>query len=147
MSETDALDVAAELDGPASSAAPPVAPDSLSPLHHVQAIFAAFDSKDITALAALMTDDVRLQIGNADVVNGKAEFAEALQAFVGSVASFRHTVTHVWSDVDAVIAELKVHYTRLDGTKLTLPCCNVFRLRDGAVADYRVYMDITPVYT
>ena len=52
----------------------------------------------------------------------------------------------MWSDVDAVIVELKVHYTRLDGTELTLPCCNVFRLRDGAVADYRVYMDITPVY-
>jgi hypothetical protein len=27
-----------------------------------------------------------------------------------------------------------------------LPCCNVFRLRDGFVADYRVYMDINPVY-
>jgi ketosteroid isomerase-like protein len=119
----------------------------MSPLHHVQAIFSAFDSKDIGALAALVTDDVRLQIGNADVVNGKAEFVQALQAFVVSVASFRHTVTNVWSDVDAVIAELRVHYTRLDGTEVMLPCCNVFRLRDGAVADYRVYMDITPVYT
>jgi ketosteroid isomerase-like protein len=88
-----------------------------------------------------------LQIGNADVVTGRSEFVEALQAFVASVGSFRHTVTNVWSDVDAVIAELKVHYTRLDGTELTLPCCNVFRLQDGAVADYRVYMDITPVYT
>jgi ketosteroid isomerase-like protein len=112
-----------------------------------KAIFAAFDSKDIEALAALVTDDVRLQIGNADVVKGKREFVEALQAFVRSVASFRHTIVNVWSDRDAVITELKVHYTRLDGSELTLPCCNVFRLRDGAVADYRVYMDITPVYT
>jgi hypothetical protein len=52
-----------------------------------------------------MTDDVSLQIG---------------------------TVTNVRSELDAVIAELRVHYTRLDGTKLTLLCCNVFRLRDGA---------------
>jgi ketosteroid isomerase-like protein len=124
-----------------------VAPDTLSPLHHVQAIFAAFDAKDIGALAALMTDDVRLQIGNADVAHGKREFVSALEAFVMSVASFHHTVTNVWSDVDAVIAEIRVHYTRLDGTEMTLPCCNVFRLRNGAVADYRVYMDITPVYT
>ena len=68
------------------------------------------------------------------------------QAFFASVAAFRHTVTNVWSDLDAIVAELRVHYTRLDGAELTLPCCNVFRLRDGAVADYRVYMDITPVY-
>lgn len=122
------------------------ASDTLSPLHHAQAIFAAFDEKDIIALATLMTDDVRLQIGNADVVEGKAAFVRELQAFFGSVAEFRHTVTNVWSDLDAVIAELTVHYTRLDGTEVTLPCCNVFRLLDGAVADYRVYMDITPVY-
>jgi ketosteroid isomerase-like protein len=147
MSEIDTVNIATDMDGQERDTVQAVAPETLSPLHHVQAIFAAFDSKDIAALAALVTDDIRLQIGNADVVNGKPEFVEALEAFVVSVASFWHTVTNVWTDVDAVIAELKVHYTRLDGTELTLPCCNVFRLRDGAVADYRVYMDITPVYT
>jgi ketosteroid isomerase-like protein len=120
--------------------------ETLAPLHHAQAIFAAFDAKDLAGLAALVTDDVRLQIGNAGVVNGRAEFTRDLEAFFPSVAGFRHTVTNMWSDVDAVIAELSVHYTRLDGRELTLPCCNVFRIRDRAVADYRVYMDITPVY-
>ena len=124
----------------------PVAPTAVPPLHHAYAIFAAFDAKDFAALAAWVTEDVRLQIGNAPVVDGKARFVEALQAFFASVASVRHTITNVWSDADAVIAELRVHYTRLDGVELTLPCCNVFRVRDGAVADYRVYMDITPVY-
>ena len=45
-----------------------------------------------------------------------------------------------------MIAELEVRYTRLDGAEKTLPVCNVFRLREGAIANYRVYMDITPVY-
>jgi ketosteroid isomerase-like protein len=118
----------------------------LAALHHAQAIFAAFDAKDVAGLAALVTDGVRLKIGNADVVNGREEFTRALEAFFASVAAFRHTVTNVWSDADAVITELQVHFIRLDGIELTLPCCNVFRVRDGAVADYRVYMDITPVY-
>jgi limonene-1,2-epoxide hydrolase len=30
--------------------------------------------------------------------------------------------------------------------RVTLPCCNLFKLRDGAVAEYRRYIDITPVY-
>jgi ketosteroid isomerase-like protein len=123
-------------------------PRTLSiPSTTAQAIFAAFDAKDVAALAELMTDDVRLHVGNAAIVNGKAAFVEALSAFFVSVAGFRHTVTNVWSDLDAVSAELRVHYTRLDGTELMLPCCNVFRLHDGAVAEYRVYMNITPVYT
>jgi ketosteroid isomerase-like protein len=37
-------------------------------------------------------------------------------------------------------------YTRLDGGEVTLPCCNVFRIRDGLVAEYRSYIDATPVY-
>ena len=117
-----------------------------SPLHQAQAIFAAFDAENTDALAALMTEDVRLQIGNADVVHGKVAFVQALQAFFGSVTSVRHTVTNVWTDLDTLIAELNVDYARLDGGEVTLPWCNVFRLRDGAVADYRVYMDITRVY-
>ena len=50
------------------------------------------------------------------------------------------------SDREALVAELEVHYTRLDGGEVTLPVCNVFRLRDGSVVDYRSYMDIAPVY-
>ena len=53
-----------------------------------EAIFRAFDAKDIAALAALATDDVRLQIGNAPVVEGKRAFVDSLEAFVASVASF-----------------------------------------------------------
>lgn len=45
-----------------------------------------------------------------------------------------------------LIAELDVHYARLDGGEVILPCCNVFRLHEGLVAEYRSYIDATPVY-
>jgi ketosteroid isomerase-like protein len=93
-----------------------------------------------------VTDDVRLRLGNAEPVQGKPAFIEAVTAFIGSVASFRHEVLNVWNEGDALIAEFDVHYTRLDGDEVTLPCCNVFRLRDGLVSEYRSYIDATPVY-
>jgi limonene-1,2-epoxide hydrolase len=109
-------------------------------------IFAAFDAKDVAAFTAFMTDDVRLRLGNADTVQGKPAFVAAVETFVASVASFHHDIVNVWSDGNALITELDVHYTRLDGREITLPCCNVFVLRDGWVAEYRSYIDITPVY-
>jgi hypothetical protein len=43
--------------------------------------------------------------------------------------------------------EFDVHYTRLDGGEVTLPCCNVLRLHNhDLVSEYRSYMDATPVY-
>src|SRR6266581_8621873 len=113
---------------------------------HIRMIFATFDAKDVSALAAFMTDDVRLRLGNAEAVQGKPAFVAAVSAFLDSVAGFRHDVLDIWSDGDTVIAEFDVHYTRLDGSEVTLPCCNVFRLRDGLVAEYRSYIDATPVY-
>lgn len=64
----------------------------LSPSERARAIFSAFDAKDVSALAALMTDDVRLRLGNAETVEGKAAFVDAVNAFLGSVAGFRHEI-------------------------------------------------------
>jgi ketosteroid isomerase-like protein len=113
---------------------------------HIRQVFATFDAKDVPALAAFMADDVRLRLGNAEMVQGKPAFVSAVNAFLGSVAGVRHEVLNVWSDGDAVTAEFDVHYSRLDGGEVTLPCCNVFRLRDGLIAEYRSYVDATPVY-
>jgi hypothetical protein len=44
-----------------------------------------------------------------------------------------------------VVALMDVNYRRLDGRELTLPCCNVFGVRNGVVNDYRIYMDVNPV--
>jgi ketosteroid isomerase-like protein len=118
----------------------------MTPSNLVRRMFATFDAQDVSGLARFVTDDVRLRLGNSKAVQGKSAFVEAVNAFLGSVGGFRHEVLNVWSDGDALIAEFDVHYTRLDGDEVTLPCCNVFRLRDGLIAEYRSYVDATPVY-
>jgi ketosteroid isomerase-like protein len=118
----------------------PTLPDQLS------RVFATFDAKDVAGLADFMTDDVELRRGNADVIKGKTAFVDAVNAFLGSVAGVRHDILTVYRDGDAAIVEFDVHYTRHDGHVVTLPCCNVFRLRDGLIAEYRSYIDANPVY-
>jgi ketosteroid isomerase-like protein len=43
----------------------------MTPSDHIGAMFATFDSKDASALAAFVTDDVRLSLGNPEPVEGK----------------------------------------------------------------------------
>jgi len=118
----------------------------VSPKDLVRGVFAALDAQDPAAVTARMTDDVRMRLGNTDLIEGKAKFREATAAFVASITAIRHEITSMWSVDDVVIAEMHVHYERLDGRKVTLPVCNVFRVRGGLVSDYRVYLDIGPVY-
>jgi ketosteroid isomerase-like protein len=109
-------------------------------------VFATFDAKDVSMLADFMADDIKLRLGNAPATQGKAAFVDAVNAFLGSIAAVRHEILVVYVDGDAAIVEFDVHYTRHDGDVVTLPCCNVFRLRDGLIAEYRSYIDATPVY-
>jgi hypothetical protein len=45
-----------------------------------------------------------------------------------------------------VIVELAVEYTRKDGKMVTLPCANIFRMDGLLVRDYRIFMDVSPIY-
>jgi ketosteroid isomerase-like protein len=118
----------------------------LGPAQIVGRVFAALDGGDVRGLAAMMDDNVRLQLANTEESHGKESFEKAVKAFLGSVSGFRHEVVDVWRDGETIVAELHVHYTRLDGRKVTVPCCNVFQVGDGLVWAYRSYLDMTPVY-
>jgi ketosteroid isomerase-like protein len=118
----------------------------VTPTELLTQVFAAFDAQDIPTLSAFVTDDVELRLGNAPVVQGKAEFVDAVNAFHQSVAGVHHELLQVYSDEDIAIVEFDVHYTRRDGRTVVLPCCNVFRIDDGLISDYHSYVDATPVY-
>jgi ketosteroid isomerase-like protein len=115
----------------------------------VRALLDAIDDRDLDSMDACVADDVHFRFGNADPTDTKADFAATMHRFLRGIAAMRHEVIDIWEVHDgndiAVIATMDVHYKRLDGQRLTLPCCNVFRVRDGLIHDYRVYMDVNPV--
>jgi hypothetical protein len=58
----------------------------------------------------------------------------------------RHEILTECTDGDLRVLETAVTYTRLDGADVTLPVVSVVGLRDHLVTDYRVYVDLAPVY-
>src|ERR1700739_1170334 len=120
-----------------------------SPRSHrdlVRALIRAVDDSDHNALAALTATDVHFRVGNAAPTNTQSELLAAARSFRDAIANLRHTILDLWEvDDGTVIAIMDVHYRRLDGRELNLPCCNIFGVHDGLVDDYRIYMDVNPV--
>ena len=113
------------------------------------ALFAAMDRGDVDATTAFLHDDVVVRLGNRPPINGKQAFKDLFAQVGGSIAGLSHELQDVWTaseDAAIRVVRMTVHYTRLDGEVVSLPCCNVFRLRDGAIAEYEVYVDMTPVF-
>ena len=112
----------------------------------VRELFAALDAGQAPRALDLLTEDVRFQFCSAEPVVGHEAVAANGAAMATTVTALSHDLHTVWAVDDAVICEMAVTYTRHDGSRLTLPCLNVFRLRQGRIADYRIYMDVNPVF-
>jgi len=113
-----------------------------------RAMIAALDCADIERMLQYMTDDVVTAFGNFPELAGKEAFRTLFRQVEGSVSSIHHDIHDLWhvaDDPDVLVVRMTVSYTRRDGGTISLPCCNVFRMRANLVAHYGVYMDISPV--
>lgn len=111
-------------------------------------VFATMDAGDVDAMVAHMTDDVSTQFGNQPEVCGKSAFRALFKQVGQAIKGFRHEVLDLWhavEDFDVWVVRLNVAYQLLDGSTVTLPCCNVFRMCGDLISEYRVYVDIGPV--
>lgn len=117
-----------------------------TPRDVVQTLIRAVDAADQNAIADLTANDVHFRFGNADPTATQSELLATAQSFCDAIADLRHTILDLWEVGDGiVVALMDVYYRRLDGRELTLPCCNIFRVHNALVDDYRIYMDVNPV--
>ena len=104
-------------------------------------LFAAIDRGDADAFAAFFAPDGEFRFANAPAVVGRAAVRAAVAGFFGAIRGCRHRLLRSWAAPGAVACEGEVTYTRHDGTQLTVPFANVFVLRGGEIASYRIYID------
>jgi ketosteroid isomerase-like protein len=122
--------------------------DAVTRQRVVRAMFDALDRGDIEQMVRYMTDDVVAAFGNFPELNGKAAFHMMFRDLAKAISGVRHETHDLWEveqDADVLVARMTVAYTRHDGSTISLPCCNVFRMRANLVSHYSVYMDTTPI--
>jgi limonene-1,2-epoxide hydrolase len=111
------------------------------------ALLAAVDAKDTPRFLSFLTDDASFRFANAPAVVGKAAVGAMVGGFLSSIKAVRHDIGETWAPPGRALCEGVVTYTRHDGSTLTAPFVNVFVLRDGLIADYRIYVDASALYS
>jgi uncharacterized protein (TIGR02246 family) len=111
-----------------------------------QQLFAAIDRGDATAFASFIAEDGEFRFGNGPAVVGREAIRAAVGGFFGAIRGCRHRLDRVWTAPGSVACEGEVTYTRHDGSTLTVPFANVFLLRGGEIASYRIYIDNGPLF-
>jgi ketosteroid isomerase-like protein len=115
----------------------------------IRALFLALDRGDVQTVSSYLDTDVIVVLTNQKPIHGTAAFAALYKQVAGTLAGFRHEIRDVWSaaeDPEVWITRMTVHYSRLDGQTISLPCCTVFRFADALITEYQVFEDMTPVF-
>lgn len=108
---------------------------------YLEELSPSLDEKDTEKVLSFLTDDCIFQAGNLGPVKGKETIAETLNGFFATVNGINHEMSDTFESGDAVVHRGMVTYTRLNNTTLTVPVCDVFKMRDGKIAEYYIYID------
>jgi ketosteroid isomerase-like protein len=115
----------------------------------IRDLFVATDTFDVDNVVPFLDDHMKFRFGNADPLLDLQTFRSMVIEFNASLGGIRHEIKSLWTipEERVVVAVLVVHYTRLDGSQISLPCCDVFRLgADNKITNYDIFMDINPVF-
>ena len=109
-------------------------------------LFTAIDAKDTSSFLEYLTDDALFRFGSAPAVRGKEEIGAAVGGFFSSIKGSTHSLGNVFENESAIACEGEVTYQRMDDSEVTLPFTNVFEVNGALVSNYKIYIDIAPLF-
>ncbi len=116
----------------------------------VRQFFATIDRRDAAGFAEAFSEDGRFVFANAAPVYGRSAIREAVTAFFGTIDGLGHDITGIWRGrdgaLDVVCVEATVTYSLRDGRTVALPSNSTMRLDGDTIRDYRITIDVAPVF-
>ena len=112
----------------------------------VKQLFSRGEAFDSEGFITFFTDDPVYQFGNFEPCLDKAAIRKSADNFFSNISGVYHDIKMMWEVGDVVFVEMDVTYWRKDGSIITLPCFDIFRLEGNKFAELRIFMDVNPVF-
>jgi limonene-1,2-epoxide hydrolase len=109
-------------------------------------LFSDIDSMEPERFTAHLSRDVTMRFGNAEPIHGREAVRDAWAAFCRDLKGVEHDLVEQWTIDNATIVEATVTYTRNDDSKVSVPVVTIYRTRDDEIDDYRIYIDLAPLF-
>ena len=109
-------------------------------------LFDDIDSMEPERFTAHLADDVTMRFGNAEPIQGRNAVHDTWAGFCEGIDGVSHSLVEQWQSGSGTVVEAEVTYTRKDGGTVTVPVATIYRERDGEIADYRIFIDLAPLF-
>jgi alkylhydroperoxidase/carboxymuconolactone decarboxylase family protein YurZ/limonene-1,2-epoxide hydrolase/catechol 2,3-dioxygenase-like lactoylglutathione lyase family enzyme len=112
----------------------------------VKRLFSRGEAFDSEGFITFFTDKPVYQFGNFDVCLDKQSIKKSADNFFSQIDAVYHEIKMMWEIGNAVFVEMDVLYWRKDGSMISLPCCDIFRVEGDKFSELRIFMDVNPVF-
>ena len=109
-------------------------------------LFDDIDSMEPERFAAHLAEDVTMRFGNSEPIHGRGPVRDAWATFCQDLNGVHHDLVEQWTVDGTTIVEAQVTYTRGDDSEVTVPVVTIYRERGGEINDYRIYIDLAPLF-
>lgn len=117
---------------------------ALDTVRHLISLFEEFKAAEALEL---FTDDATYRFGNFPTAVGKEQIRQAAaSSHMDFIKGISFKIIELVEVGDAVFCEMEITYTKTDGSTVTLPCTDVFRMQNEKIKEMRIYMDPSPLF-
>lgn len=114
--------------------------------HWTAELFNAIDTMNTDKFASFIAEDGTLTFGNNPSVTGRENIHAVIDGFFKAIAGISHNVENVFDAEGHVIMRGTSSYVRHDGSRLTTPFCNIFKMEGDKIKTYDIYIDLSQLF-
>jgi limonene-1,2-epoxide hydrolase/catechol 2,3-dioxygenase-like lactoylglutathione lyase family enzyme len=120
--------------------------NSSEQLKVVQELSGAIMAEDWEKVKTYLTDDLFYKVGSGEPMYGPSSVVEFFKHTFRTTAKFSgHDARKVSIEPNIITIEMDAYYDLVPSRKrVTVACCDIYRLRGLKVSEWRVYADMTP---
>ena len=112
----------------------------------ILSLFKAIDRFDTRSFTEFLHEDADFRFGNMPAVKGRNAIFEFVAGFFQAIKAIKHTNLEIWELEGIRFVNGTVTYTRLNGTTLKVNFSNTFKLKDGRIRDYLIFIDNSDLF-
>jgi len=112
----------------------------------VSAAYQSIDSADAAKFASFITPDGIFRFANIPAVKDNKPIKEFVEGFFKSLKGISHSNLESWSVEDVIFVNGDVKYTRHNDTSLEVPFSCTWKMKDGLIDEYLIFIDNSELY-
>lgn len=112
----------------------------------VSVVYHSIDHTDAAKFASFITPNGIFRFANIPAVAGNKSIEEFVDGFFKSLKGISHSNLESWNVEDVIFVNGNVKYTRHNNTSLEVPFSCTWKMKDGLINEYLIFVDNSELY-